>query len=149
MIYEITDRCAGCAICAKRCPAGAIAGQRRAQHHIDPSLCKECGTCWRLCPTAAILDPHGRRRVGKPLNELPRAAIDPHGCAGCRTCQLNCPFDAITFSWRRFHLLLRTGSCAVNPERCQGCAACVGGCPTGAAVIVVVAAPKQAAGGRG
>jgi Na+-translocating ferredoxin:NAD+ oxidoreductase subunit B len=135
MFYEITAVCAGCGMCAKRCPAEAISGERRQQHHIDPSLCKQCGACWRQCPKAAVLDPQGGRRQGKPVKELPRAHIDASGCAGCRNCQLNCPFGAIGFERSRLRLIAAAGRCIVDPDRCYGCGTCISGCPTGAAAV--------------
>jgi len=136
MFYEITDRCVGCATCAKRCPTKAISGERRTQHYIDPSLCKECGACFRQCPTAAILDPQGERRAGKPIKELPRARIDPAGCAGCQNCRLTCAFCAIQVVRPRVPILSSMGSCSVDALRCQGCGGCVSVCPTGSARIL-------------
>ncbi len=137
LYYEITAACLGCTMCAKRCPAGAIHGERRKQHFIDPSLCAGCGACWRQCPKAAIIDALGRRRRGKPAKELPRSHIDRTHCAGCQTCLLNCPFDAISFVRKRVPLvgIGTPGHCVVDQSRCVGCGTCVEVCPTGAAYI--------------
>jgi ferredoxin len=137
LYYEITAACVGCTMCAKRCPANAIHGERRSQHFIDPSLCAGCGACWRQCPKASIIDALGRRRRGKPAKELPRAEIAVAECAGCQTCLLTCPFDAIAFVRKRFPLvgIGAPGHCVVDPARCVGCSACVEVCPTGACRI--------------
>jgi ferredoxin len=144
LFYEITTDCAGCSMCAKRCPAQAITGERRAQHHIDPSQCKECGTCWRMCPKAAILDPAGRRRHGRPQKEMPRATINTDGCAGCCNCLLNCPFDAIAYRRRPLTIVTGLGLCLVDQAKCRGCTSCVAVCPTGAAAITAEGEPEPA-----
>jgi electron transport complex protein RnfB len=135
MLFEITVTCAGCGTCVKRCPAGAISGERRAQHHIDPSLCKECGACWRQCPKAAVISPAGVLRQGKPVKELPKARVDPSACAGCRNCLLSCPFRIIEVSNDRTWGL-STNKCCVVGQGCWGCETCVTVCPTGAVSIV-------------
>jgi NADP-reducing hydrogenase subunit HndC len=33
----LADKCVGCGMCAKNCPAGAITGERKAAHVIDPA----------------------------------------------------------------------------------------------------------------
>jgi ferredoxin len=136
LFFEVTELCAGCAMCTKRCPTGAISGERRSQHHIDPSLCKECGACWRQCPKAAIISPAGHMREGRPCKELPHVAIDGSACAGCRNCLLTCPFSAITLTKGAARGLLSKGRCVVSAG-CWGCETCVTVCPTGAARLVL------------
>ncbi len=53
--YVITDKCRGCTACARVCPAGAITGAVKEQHHIDPQKCLKCGACMEKCRFGAII----------------------------------------------------------------------------------------------
>ena len=48
------DKCKGCTLCAKTCPAGAISGLVRAPHVIDNNKCIKCGQCMDHCRFGAI-----------------------------------------------------------------------------------------------
>ena len=48
------ERCKGCGVCIKSCPTGAITGEKKKPHHIDPELCIKCGACATACKLHAV-----------------------------------------------------------------------------------------------
>ncbi|MBQ3222194.1 MAG: NADH-quinone oxidoreductase subunit NuoF [Clostridia bacterium] len=48
------DKCKGCTLCARNCPAGAISGAVKQPHVIDTEKCLKCGVCMDKCKFGAI-----------------------------------------------------------------------------------------------
>ena len=48
--YILPDKCQGCGICLRQCPAEAIIGGKRLVHIVDQDKCIKCGTCIEVCP---------------------------------------------------------------------------------------------------
>ena len=49
------DKCKGCTMCAKKCPANAITGEKKQPHVINADLCIRCDQCRTNCKFDAII----------------------------------------------------------------------------------------------
>jgi NADH:ubiquinone oxidoreductase subunit F (NADH-binding)/ferredoxin/(2Fe-2S) ferredoxin len=70
--YILPDKCQGCGICLRECPASAISGGKRMVHIIDQDKCTKCGTCLDVCPARfdAVVKVSGEE-VAVPSKPIP------------------------------------------------------------------------------
>jgi len=54
IVYSINANCEGCGACVRLCPSGAIAGEKKQRHTIDPEKCIKCGACRSACKSDAV-----------------------------------------------------------------------------------------------
>jgi NADH-quinone oxidoreductase subunit F len=76
--YILPDKCQGCGICLRECPAEAIIGGKRMVHVIDQVKCIKCGTCLDVCPAkfGAVLKVSGEEVI-VPIEPTPVTALKP------------------------------------------------------------------------
>jgi NADH-quinone oxidoreductase subunit F len=48
------EKCTGCMVCGKKCPVGAIDGEKKKVHFIREADCIKCGDCYSRCKFDAI-----------------------------------------------------------------------------------------------
>ncbi|MFI3313545.1 MAG: NADH-quinone oxidoreductase subunit NuoF [Eubacteriales bacterium] len=54
--YDIeADKCKGCTMCSRVCPADAISGAPKGVHTIDQTKCIKCGACMTKCKFGAVI----------------------------------------------------------------------------------------------
>lgn len=49
------EKCVGCTMCARNCPANCITGKVKEAHVIDQDACIKCGNCQTVCKFSAVL----------------------------------------------------------------------------------------------
>ena len=53
--YEVhTEKCNGCGVCARKCQAQAVIGEKKEPHQILQDRCVKCGECYQACKFQAI-----------------------------------------------------------------------------------------------
>jgi Na+-translocating ferredoxin:NAD+ oxidoreductase RNF subunit RnfB len=54
--FEISaEKCTGCMVCLRACPADAIVGTKKEAHVIVQDKCTQCGACRTVCKFDAVL----------------------------------------------------------------------------------------------
>jgi NAD-dependent dihydropyrimidine dehydrogenase PreA subunit len=48
------EKCNGCMLCARQCPAHCILGEKQRPHTIVEEQCTKCGKCFTVCNSDAI-----------------------------------------------------------------------------------------------
>jgi NADH-quinone oxidoreductase subunit F len=51
----VAAKCKGCTACIRKCPVGAISGEKKQPHKIDADKCIKCGACIAACKFDAIV----------------------------------------------------------------------------------------------
>ncbi|MEA4812659.1 MAG: 4Fe-4S binding protein [Anaerolineaceae bacterium] len=148
MTYQITEKCTGCTLCARKCPVGAISGERKIQHWVDPALCIGCGVCGKVCAFGAIVNAQGSLALRQKQDEWLQPVWNLKRCVACGICVEVCPTGSIDF-WRNAPQGQRLAyppdmPHLAHPQTCIGCAFCECDCPT-ACITMQKPQPRQPA----
>ena len=147
LLYD-RQKCIGCKLCTKVCPANAteyLPDVKKIQIHND--RCCFCAQCTEICPVKClamsdeslnssfnrledIITDTGpiNKDVGVESENSGKYAIDAGTCIGCTKCVRACPVNAISGKVKEAHV--------IDPEICVGCGQCAEGCPKGSIHIV-------------
>ncbi|MBE6032270.1 MAG: NADH-quinone oxidoreductase subunit NuoF [Clostridiales bacterium] len=56
LTYSITaEACKSCSLCSRKCPVGAISGEKGVPYVIDTEKCIKCGKCLESCKFGAVV----------------------------------------------------------------------------------------------
>lgn len=137
-----SETCILCGICARKCPTGAIAVDRKSgTWEIQRMQCIQCGYCVSECPKGSLVmeqkytEPQVEKVVDvvdiqskKPEKSEVEAAPDANltcnkdACVFCGLCAKACPADALKVD-RKEKIW------EVDDELCAKCGVCVEKCP--------------------
>ena len=119
------EKCKGCTMCAKQCPAGAINGEVKKPHEIDQDACVRCGACFDTCKFGAIYQGDEVKGSGAPAADAAKAAA-PAAAAGAAAAA---PKKKPAPKKVEHAPLNRDFPLRIDPNACKACTMCARNCP--------------------
>jgi formate hydrogenlyase subunit 6/NADH:ubiquinone oxidoreductase subunit I len=150
LLYD-RQKCIGCKLCIKVCPANAteyLPEDKKIQIHND--RCCFCAQCTEICPVKCLamsdeslnssfnrneeviidsgsVDSKASDEEIAEVNSV-KYVIDEETCIGCKRCTRTCPVKAISGTLKKVHV--------INLAICVGCGQCADACPKGSIQIM-------------